>query len=66
MFIPHAGVYITDRGRPSHVLLTIEEYQRIAGPRASIADLLAMPGTEPIDFEPPRLDGELWRPADLS
>jgi len=22
-------VFITDRGRPSHVLLTVEEYQRI-------------------------------------
>ena len=59
-------VYITDRGRPSHVLLTIEEYQRMAGPQASIVDLLAMPGAEAIDFEPPRLDAALWRPADLS
>ena len=49
-------VYITDRGRPSHVLLTIEAYQRIAGPQASIVDLLAMPGAGAIDFEPPRLD----------
>jgi prevent-host-death family protein len=51
-------VYITDRGRPSHVLLTIEEYQRITGAQANIAELLAMPGTEDIDFEPPRLSGE--------
>ena len=26
-------VFVTDRGRPSHVLLTIEEYQRITGKR---------------------------------
>lgn len=24
-------VFITDRGRPAHVLLTIEEYRRLAG-----------------------------------
>ena len=35
-------VFITDRGRPSHVLLTAEEYQRITGGQKSIADLLAM------------------------
>jgi len=31
-------VVVTDRGRPSHVLLTIEEYERITGPRQSLAD----------------------------
>ena len=58
-------VFITDRGRPAHVLLTIEEYRELAGPRRNIADLLAMPGSEDIDFDPPRLGG-LWKPADLS
>ncbi|MCQ4317829.1 type II toxin-antitoxin system Phd/YefM family antitoxin [Stutzerimonas zhaodongensis] len=47
-------VFITDRGRPAHVLLSIEEYQRLAGGNASIIDLLAMPGAEDIAFEPPR------------
>lgn len=59
-------VFITDRGRPAHVLLTIEEYQQITGNRASIVELLAMPGAADIDFEPQRLSGELYRPADLS
>lgn len=58
-------VFITDRGRPAHVLLTIEDYQTLAGGTASIIDLLAMPGIEGIDFEPPRLNA-LLRPADLS
>lgn len=58
-------VFITDRGRPSHVLLTIEEYQRLAGSQASIVDLLAMPGAEGIEFEPPRLQGDFHRPANL-
>lgn len=59
-------VFITDRGRPAHVLLTIEEYQRVTHSQTSIVDLLAMPGVADIDFEPPRLETDLYRPADLS
>lgn len=59
-------VFITDRGRPAHVLLTIEEYQRITSSQTSIVELLAMPGVADIDFELPRLRGDLYRPADLS
>jgi len=46
-------VFITDRGKPAHVLLSIEEYQRISGQRRNIADLLAMPGLEDIELEIP-------------
>jgi len=59
-------VFITDRGRPAHVLLTIEEYQRITGNQPSIVELLAMPDVADIDFEPPRLSSDFYRPADLS
>jgi hypothetical protein len=59
-------VFITDRGRPAHVLLTIEEYQRITGNQPSIIELLAMPGVADIEFEPTRLSGDLYRAADLS
>ncbi len=59
-------VFITDRGRPAHVLLTIEEYQSVTRSQANIIDLLAMPGVAEIDFNPPRLGNELYRPADLS
>lgn len=58
-------VIITDRGRPAHVLLTIEAYQKLTQRTASIADLLAMPGVADIAFEAPRLD-RMTRPADLS
>jgi len=34
--------FSTDRGRPSHVLLTVEEYQKITGGQKGSADLLAM------------------------
>ena len=59
-------VFITDRGHPAHVLLTIEAYQEITGKGESIVELLAMPDAADIDFEPPRLNRELYRPADLS
>lgn len=58
-------VYITDRGRPAHVLLSIAEYRRLTGGTQNIADLLAMPGVEDVELElPPRSD--VARPADLS
>ncbi len=58
-------VFITDRGRPAHVLLSIEEYRRLAATRQKIGDLLAMPGAEDIEFEAPNLR-DLAAPAELS
>src|SRR4051812_48911173 len=58
-------VFITDRGRPAHVLLTVEDYRKLTGEAASIIDLLAMPGAADTEFEPPRLSGPFSRPADL-
>lgn len=62
----HGVVFITDRGRPAHVLMSVERYQALVGAGdKNILELLAMPAAADIEFEPPRLDG-LWRPADLS
>jgi prevent-host-death family protein len=58
-------VFITDRGRPAHVLMSIELYQRITGSHKKIADLLAMPGIADVDFETLR-SRDLARPADFS
>lgn len=58
-------VFITDRGRPAHVLLSFEDYQRLTRQRRNIADALAMPDIADIEFEPPRVTIEV-RPADLS
>lgn len=58
-------VIITDRGRPSHVLLTIEDYQRLTEPAVSIVELLGMEGVEDVELEVPRVSG-LYRAADLS
>ena len=57
-------VFITDRGRPAHVLLSIEQYQSLVAPVAGIIDLLATPGAETIRFDPPRVR-KLAKPADL-
>lgn len=54
----HEGpVFITDRGRPSHVLVTIEEYRKLAGEKRSILDALEPDEPHDFDFEPPRLSG---------
>ncbi len=61
----HGPVFITDRGRPAHVLMSFEDYQRLTKQRRNIADALAMPGLADIEFEPPRVSIEP-RPADFS
>ncbi len=57
-------VFITDRGRPAHVLLTFEHYQKITHGHTSIADLLAMPGAQDVEFEIPVMV-DLAQAADL-
>ena len=58
-------VFITDRGRPAHVLMTMEAYQRLTGAGAgSIAERLAYHGPDTDEFDIPKL-GELFRPAEL-
>ena len=57
-------VFITDRGQPCHVLLSIDDYRRLTGARRSIVDALTMPGEEVIEFEAPRAN-IVSRPVDL-
>ncbi|MDP9442158.1 MAG: type II toxin-antitoxin system Phd/YefM family antitoxin [Actinomycetota bacterium] len=46
-------VYITDRGRPAHVLLTYEAYEQLLGSR-QVLDRLAEPaGIEDVDVAVP-------------
>jgi len=58
-------VFITDRGKPAHVLLSIEDYRRLTGKGRSIIDTLGMPpGIEDVELEiPPMRD--LARSADF-
>jgi len=46
-------VFITDRGNPSHVLLSIERYRQLLGKQPSLVESLAMPGLSEIEFDPP-------------
>ena len=59
-------VIITDRGKPVHVLLSYDEYQRIIGQRESIVDQLGLPpGIEDVEVEFPR-SRELAEPVDFT
>lgn len=57
-------VIITDRGRPAHVLLTFEHFQKLTGKRAKIADLLAIPRSKDVSFKARKLH-DLAQAADL-
>jgi prevent-host-death family protein len=58
-------VFITDRGRLAHVLLTIEDYRELTQARPSLAELLSCPELADFDFEIPRA-GNLFNVPDLS
>ncbi len=58
-------VFITERGKSAHVLLSIEEYQRLTKQHRNIADSLAMPEVAAIEFEPQRVTVGI-RPAGFS
>lgn len=60
----HGPVVITDRGRPSHVLLTWSEYQRLSGGPRDLAHALAMAGLSGIDLDTAPVPMSL-RAADL-
>ena len=45
-------VVITDRGKPSHVLLSWAEYRRLSGGPRNLAAVLAAPTLSDIPFEP--------------
>ena len=58
-------VFITDRGRPAHVLLSIEDYRRLEGRGRKITDLLYMEGVAELGFEIPTVP-DVAVAADLS
>ena len=58
-------VFITDRGRLSHVLLSYSEYSHLTSDMPNIVEALSMKGLSDIDFEPEKVSIEA-RPVDLS
>jgi PHD/YefM family antitoxin component YafN of YafNO toxin-antitoxin module len=51
----HEPVFVTDRGKPTHVLMSIEAYRNLIGKSDTLADMLV--ASEPIHAEPD------WRSA---
>ncbi len=44
-------VFITDRGRPTHVLMSIGAFRRMTGQTETIVDLLAMPEMPDVEID---------------
>lgn len=59
-------VFITDRGNPAYVLLTIDDYYKLVGRTESVADLLSMPESAEFEFNPIRSKNINLREVDLS
>lgn len=57
-------VFITDRNRPSLVVLAIRDYERLAGRGLSLLDVLTPEDEHDFEFDPPRAQGSI-RPIDL-
>lgn len=58
-------VFITDRGKPAHVLLSYEEYQLLTGKQPSIVEMLGQPaGVENVELKIPEMK-DLAKPADF-
>lgn len=58
-------VFITERGRPAHVLLTIEDYRRLSGGNMSLAQAIGQTGVADFEFDPPRVGVDVFKPAKL-
>ena len=56
-------VFITDRGKPTHVLMSIDAFRQLTGHAETIVDLLAMPSPADIDLEAARRGGAWDRGA---
>jgi prevent-host-death family protein len=54
-------VIITDRGRPAHVLLSFEDYQKLLGAGPSLLAVLAQKEQGDFDFDPPRMGDDISR-----
>lgn len=58
-------VIITDRGKPAHVLLSIEDYHQITKQDENIVDILAMPEGDEITFEPEKISDSFLKPVEF-
>ena len=59
-------VFITDRGTTSHVLLSIDDYNKLLGKSESIVSLLSMKEAADIDLDIPKKSSDFFKPEDFS
>jgi hypothetical protein len=52
-------VFVTDRGKATHVLMSIDAFRQLTGQSESIVDLLAMPGLADVEADAGR-PGDAW------
>lgn len=58
-----APVFVTDRGKPTHVLVSIDAFRRMSGERETIVDLLALRGGDGDDLVIPAGNGPWGEPG---
>ncbi len=58
-------VFITDRGRPAHVLMSMAHYQKLTGGQPKIGELLSMPEVAALALDTPKLS-DVAQAADFS
>jgi len=58
-------VIITDRGRPSHVLLNFDDYRKLAGARRSLIEIVTQDEDDDIEFDPPRMGDQIFRSVEF-
>ncbi|MBL4629709.1 MAG: hypothetical protein JKY14_00575 [Paraglaciecola sp.] len=56
-------VQITERGKVSHILLSISHYQEITDTSKNIIDMLAMPESDDYEFQ--KLDAKSIKPMEF-
>lgn len=60
-----APVQITERGKVSHVLLSIEKYHELTHVSQSIVEMLSISTEEELDFVAPKLNDKLLKTVDF-
>ena len=55
-------VFVTDRGKPTHVLLSIDAFRRLTAPAETLIDLLAI--DDPVAAEPDWQAAARWTRQD--
>lgn len=54
-------VIITDRGKPAHVLLTFDDYEKLKAQGPSFLEIIAQEDGDDFDYDLPKLVGPLGR-----